>query len=192
MEVYELTEIKENKEEQAAGNKLLVRSVEDCLKTLKNQFLDMSISECRDCLLSELNYSNRYHLKSSIKFGYYIKKGDICYIDYGRAYIQEVGYQHFGLVISIFDAKALVIPMTSNYETYRSAYDPIKNPNGLKHLFKLGKINGLDKYSVLFLNDGKYINTARVINVKGRINPKSKLFKKIMKCFINGIISPPL
>ena len=50
------------------------------------------------------------------------------------------------------------------------------------HLFALGEIPGLYKESCLFLNDAKWINTARIIDVKGHIDPKGKQFQQILKC----------
>ena len=67
------------------------------------------------------------------------------------------------------------------------AYDEKDNPEGLKHLYRLGTVEGLYKESVLFLNDGKYINTARIIDIKGRIDPESERFKRIQHSFIAGL-----
>ena len=142
-------------------------------------------STLRDTLLSEYNYQMRSHLKSSRSFGLNIEAGDICYIDYGRAYISEIGYQHFGLVLKVFCGKAFVLPMTSNENNYSLAYDPVSNPDGLRHLMRLGKVEGLYRYSVLFLNDGKFINTARIIDIKGHIDPQGELFERIRSRFIS-------
>ena len=69
--------------------------------------------------------------------------------------------------------------MTSNVVQYEKAFDDLNNPEGKKNLFPIGIVEGLHKPSVLFLNDAKYINTARIIDVKARINPHSKLFDDI-------------
>ena len=116
-----------------------------------------------------------------------IAPGDICFIDFGRAYITEAGYQHFGLVLKVFNGKAFVIPMTSNHEAWLKAYDEKDNPEGLKHLYRLGYVEGLYKESVLFLNDGKYINTARIIDVKGNLPVNGIKFRDIQKHFIEGL-----
>lgn len=132
-------------------------------------------------LLSELNYDLRYSLKSSELLGFKVKLGDICYIDFGKAYISEAGFQHFGIVIGYCNSKALVVPMSSNLSMYHQSYCEKYFKNGKKHLFRLPPIQGLTKKSVLFLNDVKYINTARIIDMRGNISPKSELFKNIIK-----------
>ena len=73
--------------------------------------------------------------------------------------------------------------MTSNSVAYNSAYDRYDNPEGITHLMRLGKVDGLFKYSFLFLNDAKFINTARIIDVKSHINVNGKLFNEIMLRF---------
>ena len=51
---------------------------------------------------------------------------------------------------------------------------------------RLGKIEGMNKESVLFLNDAKWINTARIIDVKAHIERNEELFinikKRMMEC----------
>lgn len=122
----------------------------------------------------------RSKLRSCRSLGMMISSGDICYIDFGRAYVTEAGYQHFGLVVTVSSGKALVIPMTSNTVNYELAYDPEDNPEGLKHLMRLGKTEGMYKYSVLFLNDAKFINTARIIDLKSHLDPGSEKFREII------------
>lgn len=131
-------------------------------------------------LISKLNYEVRNDYKSSELLGFKVRIGDICYIDFGRAYISEAGFQHFGIIIGYCNSKALVVPMSSNYSMYQQSYCEKKYPNGKKHLYRLPSLCGLHKKSVLFLNDIKFINTARVIEVKGHINPKTSLFKDIL------------
>ena len=46
----------------------------------------------------------------------------------------------------------------------------------------------LNKASVLFLNDAKWINSARVIDVKAHIDPNSHLFDKIKKCVMQMML----
>ena len=157
--------------------------IDDYLSALKQQLIKKDKKEVKDILLSELNYQQRGKLMSCRCYDMNIKEGDLCYIDFGKAYNQETGYMHFGLVIRIFNSKALVIPMTSNSVAYNSAYDRYDNPEGITHLMRLGKVDGLFKYSVLFLNDAKFINTARIIDVKSHINVNGKLFNEIMLRF---------
>ncbi|MDE8208759.1 hypothetical protein PT115_04715 [Erysipelothrix rhusiopathiae] len=103
-------------------------------------------------------------------------------MEFGQAFINEAGYQHFGLVMGIFNYKLFVVPMTSNYEIIRQA----RNINlfGKRHLYYIGKIPGLNKSSVLFLNDCKYVNSARIISIYGHIDPSSAMFKEIRNLII--------
>ncbi len=155
--------------------------IEFYLKSKKDEFLEMNKRQLARLLISEFNYSLRKDYKSSELVNIKINIGDICYIDYGRAYINEAGYQHFGLVIKTCNSKALVIPMSSNFNMYNQSFCPQSYLNGKPHLFRLPEVAGLHKKSVLFLNDTKFINTARVIEVKGFISPNSKLFNDIIK-----------
>lgn len=133
-----------------------------------------------NALLSEANWLGRGNYMSGEEIGIFVKVGDVVYLDYGQAYLNEMGYQHFGLVMAICEKKALVVPMTSNVKTYGNAYDSSNNPIGRENLFPLpGVIDGLRKPSVLFLNDMKFINTARIIEKKAHIDVKSALFRKI-------------
>lgn len=140
----------------------------------EEEYSRTSYEEGTKKLVSEANYSLRRHVPSSRALGFEVKEGDICYVDFGLAYLYEAGYQHFGLVIKIEHFKALIIPMTSNSKTYRKSF----TDKGT-YLFPLGTIEGLYKESVLFLNDAKFINTARVIDIKAHIPPESQLFQDI-------------
>ena len=181
------TEYAEFSDEKAQDRKVLREAIDDYIVNVRHQFNDMPANVARDTLLSEYNYQVRSQLKSCRKFGLTISPGDCCYIDFGRAYLTEIGYQHFGLVINVFNSKAFVIPMTSNFHAYETAYDEKDNPEGVKHLMRLGKIEGLSRCSVLFLNDGKFINTARIIDIKAHLDPGSELFEKIYQRFLKTL-----
>lgn len=130
-------------------------------------------------MISEANWILRRRYQSSDEFGLEIRAGDICYIDFGQAYLNETGYQHFGLIVGVYRRKLLVIPMTSNEDQYRKAYDPVHNPKGKKHLMRLGKAGEMNRDSVLFLNDMKFLSSARVIDIKGHIPVRGNLFKEV-------------
>ncbi len=132
-------------------------------------------------MISEANWVIRSRYSSGDQIGINVTKGDICYLDYGQTYLNEAGFQHFGLVVTVFEKKALIIPMTSNRITYEKAYDPVERPDGRKHLMRLGQIRGMNKPSVLFLNDARFINTARIIDVKSHISPRSKTFHDVQE-----------
>ncbi len=157
--------------------------IEEYLGVLRQQLLKMDNKQVKEVLLSELNFQERGKLMSCRYYDMNIREGDICYIDFGKAYNQETGYMHFGLVIKIFNSKALVIPMTSNPQAFIMAYDKNYNPNGMTHLMRLGKVEGLVKYSVLFLNDAKFINTARIIDVKSHLSTDGELYRKVIDRF---------
>lgn len=146
--------------------------------TLYEDFIDslpkhLQRKEC----LSGLNRVSRIDLWSSHDLNLVIKPGDICYFEYGHAFLNEAGYQHFGLVISTFNQKAFVVPMTSNQDAIRKAV----SGETQNHLYYIGQVPGLDKRSVLFLNDCKFINTGRIISVNAHITPDSKMFQNIKK-----------
>jgi hypothetical protein len=105
--------------------------------------------------------------------------GDVAYIDFGHAYLHEAGYQHFGLVLSVVNGKVFVVPMTSNPNAYAQAYDGCSNPTGKKHLMRVGLLSGLNRPSVLFLNDSKFISPSRIIEIKGHLSVTDPLFADI-------------
>lgn len=135
--------------------------------------------QCRHAIVSEANYIVRGHCACGDEIGIRVHAGDICYIDFGQDYLNECGFQHFGLVLRIIAHKALVVPMTSNPHTCALAYDAADNPQGRTNLFFLGRPSRLRKPSVLFLNDVRFINTARVIDVTGHISTESALFHRV-------------
>ena len=132
-------------------------------------------------MISEANWMIRSRYASGEQMGITVSKGDICYLDYGQTYLNEAGFQHFGLTLAVYERKALIIPMTSNKITYEKAYDPVESPHGRKHLMRLGQIRGMNKPSVLFLNDARFINTARVIDIKAHISRRSKTFRDVQE-----------
>ena len=123
--------------------------------------------------VSNRNYASRHHLTSSQELGIHVNPGDICYIDYGsEAYKLEMGLQHFGLVLTRERGKIFVVPMTSNERMIeKSQYDP--------HLYRMPKIGNLRKEGALFLNDAKWINSARVIGVMAHLPCDTLLFAGI-------------
>ncbi len=153
----------------------------DYIEVKNDLIAEIDKANCLASLVSERNWARRCMYNDGEEMGIIVKEGDICYIDYGQVYRNETGYQHFGLVLNIFARKAMVIPMTSNEQTYRNAYDPVDNPNGKRHLMRLGMIAGMAKPSVMFLNDIKYVNTARIIDIKARLSTESQLYWDIKR-----------
>ncbi len=143
--------------------------------------------ELKNLYISEKNYQERKNMMSNASTGVIIRVGDICYIDYGKAYQREIGYQHFGLVLSICNDKIFVVPMTSNKKNYEEAMGE-DNPKGKPHLLRFKKVGHMINDTVLFLNDVKFINSARVIDVKGHISKDGHLFAYIKMAVLNIIM----
>ena len=121
----------------------------------------MEVKDAIPKLISDMNLRERRNITNCNELGVDIRVGDICYIDFGEAYIYEIGFQHFGIIMTLFHNKAFVVPMSGNHSAYVQAYGK-DNPKGKRHLMRLGKIRGMNKESVLFINDAKWINTAPV------------------------------
>ena len=136
------------------------------------QVIMESFLKQRSRSFSELNHKEQAERLISV--------GDICFIDFGAdAYQCEIGFQHFGIIMKLFHGKAFVIPMSGNPSAAAQAYDEQDNPRGKRHLMRMPHIEGLNKQSTLFLNDCKFINTARIIDVKAHVDRGSPLFQKI-------------
>lgn len=157
----------------------------DYMLDRKDDYGNIPIKEAVPKLISDYNYRERSQSSNCLELGVDVKVGDICYIDFGCAYVNEIGYQHFGLIIAIFHNKAFVVPMSGNQGAYANAYAK-DNPGGKRHLMRLGKQKGMNKNSVLFINDAKWINTARIIDVKAHLDRYSELFleikERVKKC----------
>ena len=141
-------------------------------------YKSLDVKEGISRFISDQNLRMRRNATNCAQLGVDIRVGDICYIDFGEAYVSEIGYQHFGIILAFFHNKAFVVPMSGNHTAYVQAYSK-DNPNGKRHLMRLGKVEGMNKESVLFINDAKFINTARIINVKAHLSRQSELFKEI-------------
>ncbi|MCH4208129.1 MAG: hypothetical protein LKF50_07510 [Solobacterium sp.] len=160
------------------------------LKCRKEVYEKLAGENSRHNLISEINWVLRSSSMSSEQLNVSVMPGDICYMDFGQAYRYEIGYQHFGLIVSMHSCKALVVPMTSNPVQYASAYDPVDNPHGRTHLMRLGRIGAMNRDSVMFLNDMKFVNTSRVIDVKAHLDTDSKLFHDLRLRLVDMVIPP--
>lgn len=160
------------------SKKELLDMKKNYLQLIRNQIENLEYQEFHQIYISRMNYIERYKFSSNYETGVIVNVGDICYIDFGEAFIQEIGYQHFGLVISSFRGKFFVVPMSGKQDIYQellSEDGKLARP----HLYPLAKRSGLNKNSILFLNDAKYINGARIIDVKSHLDPSSLEFKEI-------------
>ena len=136
---------------------------------------------------SMLNRIRRFDLWSSSQMFLAPEPGDICYLDYGHAYKNEAGYQHFGLILTSWNQKLLVLPMTSNPTAAKEAGNI--HENGRSHLYYIGNQEGLNKASTLFLNDAKFINSSRVISINGHIRTDSFMFEEILQIMFAQIMT---
>ncbi len=133
-------------------------------------------------LISEANWILRSSYFSGREIDIECSPGDIVYVDFGpNSYLNEMDYQHFAFVISLSKSKAFVVPMTSNRHRYEDAYDPKTNPLGKMNLMRFDRTEGLEKDCVLYLNDAKCINTARIIRIQGHIPVEGEQFKMIRR-----------
>ena len=77
----------------------------------RNQLIDeilmMQKEELEHCknlralYISMVNHLNNHEMHNCNERGVDIRVGDVCYIDFGNAFIEEIGFQHFGIIMSI-------------------------------------------------------------------------------------------
>lgn len=157
--------------------------INEYLDVFRTYLYSLSMHEIRRECISGLNRIERKDAISSLELDIRIRVGDIVYVDFGQAYLNESGFQHFGLVLALFSYKAFVIPMSSNYKTMKNAPNYPGVMDSKNHLYYIGKPEGMHKESVLFLNDAKFINTARIINVIAHISPENDEFIEILSVY---------
>lgn len=165
----------ESIEKDKSNRKLQI--IEEYTKIYKQYLMTLPLFKVEMEKISGQNRFERSDPTYLKHFNKTVKIGDVCYIDFGHAYTYEAGFQHFGVVVNMCGNKVLVIPMTSNPDTYKKA-DPT-NHYPLPQLFQLKHVKGLNKNSVCFLHDAKFINKARIIDKKAHIDPASSLFKEL-------------
>lgn len=160
--------------------KYSVENHQDNIKSFINDYAafvhDMAKSMQRKECISGVNRIKRSHFWSCENIGLKIKVGDVCFVDFGHGYINECAYQHFALVVKLYRGKAFVVPMTSNPRTVALAKSKKRS-----HLFYMGHLQGLDKETCVFINDARFINTARVISVNAQLDKNDEKFKIIAK-----------
>ena len=168
---------------EATSEREVDKMIDYYVTTLHEDLSQMNVAEAKRECISGFNRMSRKDYISNQQIQ--VRPGDICYIDFGQAYINETGFQHFGLVLTLFNYKAFVVPMSSNVKQIKKAYNYPGVIDYRTHLYYIGKIEGMSRRSVLFLNDGKFINTSRVIEVKARLSVDSKMFKEVLKIMNN-------
>ncbi|CAM3710813.1 hypothetical protein ERUR111494_08075 [Erysipelothrix urinaevulpis] len=151
--------------------------IDDYRQYLLNLPTDKQKCEC----ISKMNQMKRKKYWSCNDININITCGDICYVDFGVGYINECSYQHFGIILKMMNHKVYVLPMTSNKRTVEKSKLCEKD-----HLFYIGQPEGLHKETCTFINDGRFINSARVISVNAHIDTDCKLFKELNKVVIEN------
>ena len=79
----------------------------DYMRYKKGVYSALIPENVENSLVSERNWAERRKLESSEQLGIHAVPGDICYMDFGISYLNETGFQHFGLIISVFNRKVL-------------------------------------------------------------------------------------
>lgn len=138
-------------------------SMSSCIDQEEAIIKSLNAEEKEWYLTSKKNfYENRMDTSCKDRLGP-VSPGYICFIDYGCAtYGREMGYQHLGIVLSVFNGKAFVVPLTSNQSQLEVS----------THMTLL-EDEALNKPSVVILNDAKYIATSRIISFIGKISDKN-------------------
>jgi hypothetical protein len=95
--------------------------------------------------------------------------GQVCYLDYGKAYNGELAYYHYGLCISKKEGKILFIPITSGAGWVYDCYHPTKNPNKSKKNRTAYEKEGFSKDCVLMINDAKFLSAGRISELDVKI-----------------------
>lgn len=170
-----------------AQNSICTHKLDVYLKEYRNFLMNGFAKEVNKEICSGYNRMKRGKFWCCEGIDLSIEIGDIVYMEFGQAFLNEAGFQHFGLIISLWNKKAFVVPMTSNMQSSKHAVNV--NKHGRSHLYYIGYVNGLSNHSTLFLNDAKMINTSRIISVNGNISPNSEMFKEIQEHLVKGLFS---
>ena len=93
MEVKKLYEmVDEDQKEGSLGEKAYWKDLWECYIEEKSMdYASLSVKEAIPRLVSEQNLRERHHAGSCGELGVDIRVGDICYIDFGEAYIAVCG-----------------------------------------------------------------------------------------------------
>ena len=177
----------ENKNKAITAQPFYPLIKKEYMNVCSNLFESCSTAEGIGSLVSEINYkTNAKKASDFIKnISLELSSGDVCLIDFGKQYTYECSFVHLGLVIGISQKKLFVVPMTSNKRTLEKAQE--QSSDHLAVLLTSDLTEGhIDKSSVLFLNDARFINSARIIEKVGHINADK--LADISKCLADKII----
>ena len=156
-----------NKSYNAKDNDICKQEIENYLNNFREYLLSQNVYDTASLLIAEQDWLKR---KDSIST-YKNVIGKILKIDFGKTYNTEIGYIHYGLCISEFDDKYLVIPLTTANDEIKASYHPKYRVYGKKRLFLLKKEDGNTQDSALYMNDARYITGSRIIGIGNKIAP---------------------
>ena len=161
------------------------KRIDEYIQYYRDFLINQVPKEASKEMCSGMNRMKRKHMWCSKSVDLVVRVGDIVYIEYGQAFLNEAGFQHFGLIVSVWNRKIMVVPMTSNSNAFQNAINV--HQDGKSHLYYIGFVKGLSSHSTLFLNDVKMINSCRIISVNGHICPKTRQFQEIIEHLSLGL-----
>lgn len=95
--------------------------------------------------------------------------GQVCVIDYGKTYKNELSYVHYGLCIGKKEEKYFIVPMTTGSKWRKNCYHPILNPLKGKNNRQALETEGFSRDCVLMIHDAKFISGGRIIGLDNLI-----------------------
>lgn len=175
-----LAENQECKNDIAQNSEDIMNAYFSLEENLKNLFQNLKQDEAINYIISTQNWINKKeHTKWKGEInGTKISIGDIFIANLGSKYKPEIAYTHPVSILEIIKNYVLVIPTTTNTETYASAYHPIANPNGKKQYRRVESKDGFDKDCSLILSNILTISKGRLLDKKGCILDQ-KLYDEI-------------
>lgn len=159
------------KSSTAKDSKEILESYEKLEKNLKELILDTVQHDAVDYIMSTQNWIGK---KENTKWkgecdGDKLSVGDIYIADLGTRYKPEIAYIHPVLVLEIVKNYVLVVPTTTNEDTYLAAYHPKDNPNGKKQYRRVKPEDGFSKECSLILTNVQTISKGRLLDRKGKV-----------------------
>lgn len=166
-----------NKNTFAKDDEVCKTEIEKYLSNFREYLLSLKVYDTASLLIAEQDWLKR----KDFSINYNKLVGRILKVDFGKVYNCENGYFHYGVCISEFDDKYLVIPMTTSNDEIKIAYHPTYRVTGEKRLYLLKKEDGNTKDAALYVNDAKFISNGRIISVGKKI--KEEAFRHICNLF---------
>jgi hypothetical protein len=109
--------------------------------------------------------------------------GQVCIIDYGKTYKNELSYVHYGLCIGKKEEKYFIVPMTTGKKWRNNCYHPKNNTKPSKKYRQALKDEGFSKDCVLMIHDTKFVSGGRIIGIDNLITDENILNEIQMQAF---------